>query len=123
MRIVSLSLAVAALCPACATASNRREPVFSHSAQFVGRDVRICGFMIDSSNIVESENREDRQRQGGLSILLRGPLDPFHRGRICVEGVISYLGCESGRIVCMDAAFDYAIAVRRVLSRSRDLTR
>jgi len=72
--------------------------------------------MINGSNILESGSRREWNRTSGLSIRDGGPLDLRFRGRVCVEGTISHLGCGPGGD-CTGAAFDHAISVRRVLSQ------
>lgn len=95
-----------------------RSDIYVHPEQYVGRVVSVCGYIVDSANMVESADSEDRTRPGGLSIADRGTLDPLHRGRICVEGEIVHLGCASGSRICLEAVYDYAIKIRRVVSRS-----
>jgi hypothetical protein len=99
----------------CAHGSVPRSEVYSTPERFVGQAVRVCGYMIDSSNILESDDRNERERNGGLSIREKGPLNLLHRGRVCVEGEVSYWGCATGPVICTDAAFDYAISITRVL--------
>lgn len=107
---------ILALAPAAA-AGGVRNDVFVHPARYLDREVRVCGYMIDSSNVLESRRRREWTRTSGLSIRRGGPLRLLFRGRACVAGVISYLGCETSRtIVCVDTAFDYAIDIRRVIS-------
>jgi len=106
---------VGALGSACVGTPATREPAFVRPDAFIGRSARVCGYMIDSANIVESPHREEWDRRGGLSIKERGPVDPFYRGRLCVEGSISFMGCETGPVICTDAAFDYAITITRRL--------
>jgi len=115
MKQISLLLAITFSLLACAHHSSARNPVFVHPEQFVNLSTRVCGYMIDSSNIVESEDRNDTGRRGGLSIQESGPLNPLHRGRICVEGQVVYLGCQTGPVACFDIAFDYGIRIRRVV--------
>lgn len=111
-RLLLASLAVAG----CAHVPPPRNDVFVNSATHVGQSVRVCGYRIDGANILESRRRRDWSHTGGLSIIERGPLPPLFRGRLCVEGTISRLGCETGPVVCVDAAFDFAISIRRVFS-------
>ncbi|MEA3030030.1 MAG: hypothetical protein QOG13_1355 [Sphingomonadales bacterium] len=100
---------------ACVSLPDDRDLVFARPQEVTGRSVRVCGFMIDSANIVESSDRDDSRHSGGLTIVARGPLNAFHRGRVCVEGNISYVGCVSGPTFCTDSAYDYGISVRRLL--------
>lgn len=99
----------------CAHAATRNS-VFVSPASYVGRSVQLCGYMIDSSNILESRRRREWNRTGGLSIRDGGPLRLRFRGRVCVEGDVSYLGCGEGS-GCTGAAFEYAISITRVISR------
>lgn len=87
-----------------------------HSERYVGQVVSVCGYIVDSANIVESADSEDRIRSGGLSIAEKGPLPPLYRGRTCVEGEIVHLGCATGARICLEAIYDYAIKIRRVAS-------
>ena len=112
---IRLVLFLALLSTGCTTASAARNPVFATPDLFVDRRVHVCGYMIDSSNIVESRSRNDRVHSGGVSIIEKGPLNLLHRGRVCVEGTISRIGCETGPDLCTDAAFDYGIRIQRVL--------
>jgi len=47
----------------------------------------------------------------------KGPLDLRFRGKLCVEGELSYMGCETGPDICTGAAFDYGVEIRRVLKQ------
>jgi hypothetical protein len=114
MKAASLALTAAALV-GCTHPSSERSRVYVSPEQFLAQLVEVCGSMIDSSNILESARRGEQRRVGGLSINEMGPLNPLHRGRICVEGQISYIGCATGPVVCLEGAFDYAISVRRVI--------
>ena len=100
---------------ACAHTSAASTEVYRAPSIFVGRTVQVCGYMLDSANIVESANRDDKTHDGGLSISAKGPLNLRHRGPLCVEGEVTYVGCASGPVICTDAAFDYGIRIRRVL--------
>jgi hypothetical protein len=97
----------------CAHDQTASADVFQTPSQFVGQTVRVCGYMIDSANIVESADREDQRRAGGLVIAAKGPLNLLHRGPVCVEGELTYVGCATGPVICTDAAFDYGIRVQR----------
>lgn len=111
-----LTLLPACLCLlACTHYPPARSVVFANPERFVNLPAHVCGYMIDSSNIVESPDRNDTARRGGLSIAEKGPLDPRRRGRVCVEGQIVYLGCETGPVACFDVAFDYGIRVRSII--------
>jgi hypothetical protein len=115
---VKVPLAFGLLAWSAAASSGPRvdyDPGFAKLEGSSGRQIAICGYMIDSSNIVESPNREDHGHARGLSIADRGPLRLPHQGRVCVEGIVVYLGCESGPALCTDAAFDYGIRIQRVL--------
>ncbi|MCA1749804.1 MAG: hypothetical protein LC634_09895 [Sphingomonadales bacterium] len=70
--------------------------------------------MIESANILPLNERPSIY-DAGLTIVEHGALNPLHRGIACVEGGISYVGCNTAEIVCNDAAFEYGISVRRVL--------
>ena len=94
-----------------------RNNVFVSPRDYVGRTVLVCGYMIDNSNILESRLRREWGRTSGLSIRSRGPLPARFLGRACVEGEISYLGCETE--ACTGAGFDYAISISRVISMRR----
>lgn len=111
-----LSAFVLTLACSCAHTFPTRNDVYVHPEKYVGQVVSVCGYIVDSANIVESADSEDRFRRGGLSIAARGPLDPLRRGRTCIEGEIVNFGCASGPRICLEAAYDYAIKVRRVLS-------
>ena len=71
--------------------------------------------MIDSPNIFESPDRNDRSHPRGIFIVDRGPLALPQGGRVCVSGTIKYMGCETGPAICTDAAFDYGIVIDRVM--------
>lgn len=115
MKQLGPLLSITCLLLACIHHPSVRNPVFANPEQFVHLPAQVCGYMIDSSNIVESRNPDDASRRGGLSIAESGPLDPLHRGLVCVEGQIVYIGCETGPVACVDIAFDYGIRIRRVL--------
>jgi hypothetical protein len=107
----SLALVIVA---ACAHPSNASSELFRTPARFVGQTVKVCGYMNDSSNIVESDDRDDVKHSSGLSIEENGPLNLRHRGPVCVEGEITYRGCGTAHVICIDAAYEYGIRVRRV---------
>lgn len=100
----------------CVSVDGEYSDVFTTPQSYVRKQVEVCGYMVDSSNIVESSDREDRSRAGGLSILESGPLQRLHRGRICVAGVLEHVGCGGRARICTDMAFDYGIRIVRVLS-------
>ena len=93
-----------------------RNAVFVEPSALVGRQVELCGF-VDGPNILESADRRQWARTGGISIVDRGPLHPRFRGRACVAGLLEYFGCAAD--ACNDAAFDYGIRIGRVISQDR----
>jgi hypothetical protein len=108
---------LALLLASCVSSASERSGIFVNPQQFVNQSAIVCGFMLDSSNIFETDDDEDDSRPGGLSIAEKGPLNLLHRGRICVEGEIIYMGCQtSTTVICTDAAFDYGIRIHRVLN-------
>ena len=110
-----IQITIAILLSGCATNVSARSDVFSRPANYLEHPVSICGYMIDSANIFEGRTRRARQRLGGLSILARGPLDLRYRGRLCVDGHIEYMGCETSQtVICTDAVFDYGIRITRI---------
>lgn len=115
---IGLLLPITCLLLACIHHPSARNPAFANPEQLVNLSTQVCGYMIDSSNIVESRDPNDASRRGGLSIAASGPLDPLHRGLVCVEGQIVYIGCETGPVACVDIAFDYGIRIQRVVPRS-----
>ena len=106
MRKFSAACLVTFSLSGCAHAPLASADVFGAPSRFVGQTVQLCGFVIDGANIVESADRHDDERRGGLSIAAKGPLDLQHRGRLCVEGEVTYVGCASGNLICTDAAYD-----------------
>src|SRR5215207_8148914 len=114
MREILLVFASLLTCN-CAHKLPPRSGVYVHPEQYVGQLVRVCGYIVDSSNIVESADSEDHVRGGGLSIAEKGPLKPLHRGWIC-EGEIVNIGCATGPRICLEAIYDYAIKIRSVVS-------
>ena len=109
MRLYHLLLAVSLV--SCVAGSAARDDIFVNPSRYLGRQVDLCGYMIDSANIVEAEDRDDAARRGGFSIADKGPLNLLHRGPICVVGEIIYIGCQTGDVVCTDAFFDYGIRI------------
>jgi hypothetical protein len=91
-----------------------RSDIFVHPGNYVGKPVNVCGYILDGSNIIEGKSYSHPRLTGGLSILEMGDVGFRYKGHICVEGVIEYAGCETGDVVCTDAAFDYGIKVRKV---------
>jgi hypothetical protein len=113
MKTLFLFFVLLWLC-SCVHSGSPRSDIYVHPEQYVGQSVSVCGYIVDSANIVESADREDRTRRGGLSIVERGPLNPLRRGWTCLEGEIVHFGCGSGPRICLEAVFDYAIKIRRV---------
>ena len=101
----------------CITPDQGRNPVYVKPSSFVNERVQICGYMIDGANILEDPSNEGRHRSSGISISESGPLGPRYRGRVCVEGTISRMGCQTGPNFCTDAAFDYGIRIERIIAR------
>jgi hypothetical protein len=110
-----VSVLLFAALASCANGRTIYDPFFLNVSQFSGRTVSVCGYMIDSYNIFESPKRDDYNHRAGLSIITTGPLKLPHKGRICVEGSIEYIGCQTGPLICVDEAFDYGIRIIRVL--------
>ena len=119
MRVVHLWAALLVMVTASgAMASSESRPVFRHPAEYLGRNVRVCGFLIGASNITE------RRRDGrfGLNVdvdarehrVIRRARAQGEYARICLSGTIRHIGCETGPDGCTDWAYDYAIAVRNV---------
>jgi hypothetical protein len=115
MKIIILSFGLFFAC-SCARSLPPRSDIYVRPGQYEGQLIGVCGYIVDSANIVESADSEDRTHRGGLSIAERGPLNPLHRGWTCVEGEIVHFGCASGPRICLEAVYDYAIKVRRVVS-------
>lgn len=90
---------------------DRSALVFRDPATYVGKQVRVCGFMVTPSNLQESD---DDLRGPGLS--LDGPViaaTGWKRGdrlRTCLSGVVFKAGCETG--VCVDWAYEYGLSVK-----------
>lgn len=116
MKIFSLFLATLLIC-SCKHSRLPRSDVYMSPEIYLGKLVSLCGYIVDSANMVESIDSEDRTRRGGLSIVEWGPLERLHRGWTCVEGEIVHLGCASGPRICLEAVYDYAIKIRRVANR------
>ena len=115
MKFVILLCAQLLVC-SCTHSLAPRSDIYVHPAKYKDQNVKLCGYVVDSANIFESADSEDHTRDGGLSIAERGPLDPLHRGWTCVEGEIVEFGCATGPRICLEAAYDYAIKVRHVIS-------
>jgi hypothetical protein len=107
---------IATFCTACGHIPNSSQSVFSHPEIYSGSSAIVCGHIIDDANIVESDNRDEDLKSGGISIKNRGPLRNNFRGYACMQGKISYIGCKSGDMICTDQAYDYALTVEKVLS-------
>lgn len=115
MRLIFTAASL--LVMSCTAPAATRNPVFTTPEKLSSQLVIFCGYMIDSANIIESADREDRRHRGGVSIMDKGPLDLRFRGKLCVEGELSYMGCETGPDICTGAAFDYGVEIRRVLKQ------
>lgn len=102
-------------CAAC-TPTVTRNPVFVSPADYLNQEVQVCGY-VDGPNILESRDRRKWSRTGGVSIVARGPLDQRFEGRVCVVGLLEYIGCATE--TCTGAAFDYAIRIIRVLDKKQ----
>ena len=100
-----------------------RSDIYMNPKQYMGQLVNVCGYIVDSANIVESADSEDRVRSGGISIAEKGPLKPLYRGWVCVEGEIVHFGCATGPRICLEAIYDYAIKIRSVISSAKAKSR
>ena len=116
MRMTASLCSLFVLVSACTYPNDAYAGLYQAPARFVGQTVEVCGYMIDSSNILWTADRTDTKRRGGFSIDGKGPLNRLYRGHLCVEGEITYVGCGNGTVVCTDAAYEYGIRVRRVIS-------
>ena len=115
MRKASATCLFTLVLSGCVHTPLASDDVYRTPSRFVGQTVQACGYMIDSSNIVESQDRDDEKHRGGLSIAAKGPLNLRHRGPVCVEGDVIYMGCGTRLVICIDTAFEYGIRVRRVI--------
>jgi hypothetical protein len=71
------ALVVMFMVAGCMHSAPPRNDVYVHPSQYVLRTVTVCGHIVDSANIVESADSEDRTRRGGLSIAEKARLILF----------------------------------------------
>ena len=90
------------------------QDTYRNPAAWLGREVRVCGYIDHPSSI-------SQRRQGGpsLSVLDRtdsiGPRRKAGQRYFCLEGTITWMGCETDpNVICADATRDHAITVTRV---------
>lgn len=89
------------------------DDVWGNPQEQVGREIRVCGYMVDDANIVERRSTYGSDNRSGFNIAERGPIPFRFRGSLCVTGTVSYIGCRTGERLCSDWAFDYGISVRQ----------
>ena len=103
---------------AAAIAAGESRSVFRHPANHLGRNVRVCGYLIGPANI--TERRQDTRFGLNVEIdaheyrVVRRARAQGEYAHICLSGTIRYRGCASGHVDCVDWAYDYSIEVREV---------
>jgi hypothetical protein len=101
---------------ACVTEENYASDVFDNPEYYLGKKVVICGRRFDSNNLVQFEKGKTPDRMKGLTILDRGPLEPWEWSHTCLEGEISYVGCRTDEdIICQGGSYDYGISIYKVV--------
>lgn len=101
----------------CATVQETQNVVhdpigWSEIEASVGKAVWVCGEISHRSSL-DAELVEEGW-QPGLSLKYADGFSDWYEGRACVLGVIEYIGCGEGDILCTDWLYPYAIEVRRI---------
>jgi hypothetical protein len=99
----------------CIAIPDSRENIFEHPENYLDKEVRVCGQIKDSANLIAPASKRYHQYTYGLSIMEHGPLNPLYRGRICVRGVVGFVGCNTPDIICTDATFPYGIRIEDII--------
>lgn len=84
-------------------------PQHIEKSRFIDEIVNVCGERTDAANI---DKISTLSGISGLTITKLGPLSPTYRGKVCVIGKITYVGCGV-TTVCTDAAFEYGIDIAK----------
>jgi hypothetical protein len=115
MRSSSLpALAMASALAACQTLPpGPSAAIFRDPASYAGQEVRVCGYLEDTSNINEAKGRFKRglSLEGDGPALLQRVRDRRHR--TCLVGKVRRFGCGEEQI-CLEWAYPWGIAVSRV---------
>lgn len=113
MKNVTL-IVVLSLVSGCVSVTSVGDDIFLTPAEHRNKIVVVCGQMIDSANLIRPSIGEESTE--GLVLLNHGPLDPLHRGEVCVRGLLDYVGCLDGEVICTDGAYNYGIRVYEVVN-------
>jgi len=89
---------------------------------FEGQVISVCGQKIGSSNLLIAKS-SPYAKFNGFSIADHGPTLPSGNKAICVEAAVTYLGCETGPMLCTDWAYDYGIKINRELPQQFSRTK
>lgn len=97
----------------CGTMSNPNPDVFDNPQAYLGQKIRVCGEAIDGSNLIQVTNGfNDDAHKGFVLTGNRSLSDRQKRGKLCVEGLVVFIGCNTEGIICVDAAYNYGIEVQ-----------
>lgn len=98
---------------ACASNTSSNFDAFDNPQNYLGEKIRVCGRMVDSANLVQIDKKtSDKNLQGFVIVGNRPTSNRLPRGKLCVEGLVVFIGCQTGDVVCTDAAFDYGIEIQ-----------
>ena len=110
IRQLALSLAVVlASCASPKMASQISQ--YSAAISVLDTQTRVCA--IKKRSRLFFDRNEDSEH---LEILEYGPVPPDRKGRICVLVEVTYIGRDTGTVICMDAVSDYGIRITSVVS-------
>lgn len=108
--IRQLALSLAVVLASCASSKIGSETtLYSSAVSVLDTQTRICAIKKRSRLFFDQD--EDSQH---LEILDYGPVSPDRKGHICVVGEVTYIGCDTGTVICMDAVSDYGIRIASV---------
>ena len=109
-------LGVALLIAVCGCAPSSQTTVYRAPADFVGKEVTVCGlihYAFEDQNIWPSR-REQRRAGVGLGITFADDTDDwgksFDRRRACVKGTIERTGCAE-ELICTQTSYQYGVLV------------
>ena len=95
--------------------------VYSRPADYVGRIVRVCGYLRTPSNIYAAYPPDPGMAPVGLSVIDRRDVVRQTTGQRCLTGKIVRIGCTVD-VICIRHTFEYGIVPRRVEAETSGAT-
>jgi hypothetical protein len=88
---------------------SNRIPASVHSV--LDKPINICGNVISSSVISNITIDKYAIKIDKMNIDRKFNGSKIKRGKLCVVGVIHYIGCATGKEICFDWTYDYRLEI------------